>query len=213
MPSIINLFKKLILIVLVLPLGINAASLGYNNGLIRTPDANFFQEGYATFNYSNYHPYQHYTFSASPYNWLEASFFYVDINSLRYPGTTDQSAKDKGFSAKIKLKDQGKFPALAVGFNDVGGTGLFSSEYLVATYTKPSFEASIGIGWGLLGGINNFTNPFASISDDFKNRRTFSNKVGGTIDAKTFFRGDASLFGGIKLYPFSAKKLALLLEY
>ena len=213
MPSITKLLKVISLIILVLPFGINAASLGYNNGLIRMPDANFYQEGYLTFNYSNYYPYQHYTFSASPFNWLEASFFYVDVNSVRYPGTTDQSGKDKGFSAKIKLKNQGKYPALAVGFNDVGGTGLFSSEYIVASYKKNKFDFSLGLGWGLFGGINNFTNPFTKISDEFKQRRTFSNKTGGTIDANTFFKGDASLFGGIKFYPSSSKNLALIIEY
>ena len=55
MPSITKLLKVISLIILVLPFGINAASLGYNNGLIRMPDANFYQEGYLTFNYSNYY--------------------------------------------------------------------------------------------------------------------------------------------------------------
>tara|TARA_X000000950_G_scaffold215103_1_gene258884 strand:+ start:40274 stop:42214 length:1941 start_codon:yes stop_codon:yes gene_type:complete len=189
------------------------SSLGYNNGMIRVPDAILFSEGYVSFNYSNYDPYVHYTFSAAPFNWLEASFFYVDINTYRYPGSKTQSAKDKGFSVKVKLKDQEVLPAIAVGFNDFGGTGLFSSEYIVASYFKERFDLSLGIGWGLMGGINNFSNPFLSISDEFRQRRVFSNKIGGTPDLNTYFKGSASLFGGLRYYPTSNKKLALMVEY
>ena len=147
-----NFLRRLILVIFLLGLSFfqNSSSLGYNNGLVRVPDARFFSEGHVSFNYSNYDPFIHYTFSASPFDWVEASFFYVDINTKRYPGSKTQSAKDKGFSAKFRLKKQGAM-RFAVGINDFGGTGLFSSEYIVASYFKEQFDLSLGIGWGLMG--------------------------------------------------------------
>lgn len=209
-----NLLKRIFFLFFLLVLSFfqSPSSLGYNNGLIRVPDASMFSEGHVSFNYSNYDPYIHYTFSASPFDWLEASFFYVDVNTVRYPGSKTQSGKDKGFSAKVRLKEQGAMPAVALGFNDFGGTGLFSSEYIVASYLKENFDLSLGIGWGLMGGINNFSNPLLKISDDFRTRRVFSNKIGGTPDPNTFFKGSASLFGGLKYYLTSDKKLSLMIE-
>ena len=60
------------------------------------------------------------------------------------------SYKDKGFNVKIKLKDQGVLPALAVGLNDFAGTSLYSSEYLVSSYGINNLDMHLGVGWGRL---------------------------------------------------------------
>ena len=65
---------------------------------------------------------------------------------------------------------------------------------------------------GADGGINNFSNPLLNFSDDYRTRRVFSNKIGGTPDPNTFFKGSASLFGGLKYYLTSDKKLSLMIE-
>ena len=57
--------------------------------------------------------------------------FYTSIQNKPYPGYEYQSYKDKGFNFKVRLKKEGVLPALAVGFNDFAGTGLYSSEYIV----------------------------------------------------------------------------------
>ena len=47
--------------------------------------------------------------TASPFNWLDASIFYVDITGKPYfdNESSTQSYKDKGFNFKILLHDSG----------------------------------------------------------------------------------------------------------
>ena len=61
---------------------------------------------------------------------LEASFFIQTFKAL-YPGYEYQDYKDKGFNVKLRLKKEGLFPAIAVGFNDFAGT-FMHSEYIVS---------------------------------------------------------------------------------
>ena len=44
-----------------------------------------------------------------------------------------------------------EFPRLLL-VRDLAGTGLFSSEYLVASKNVRNFDLSIGMGWGVLSG-------------------------------------------------------------
>ena len=61
-------------------------------------------------------PDQKITLSSNPYDWFEASFFYRIFTQCRsYPGYEYQDYKDKGFNVKIKLKEEGFLPAIAVG--------------------------------------------------------------------------------------------------
>ena len=115
----------------------------YNNhgviGLINMPTARFYDEASHGITLYDGTPDQKITLTSSPYNWLEASFFYTNIQNKQYCGATfdpvcSQDYKDKGFNFKIRLKEEGIFPAIAVGINDIAGTGFYSSEYIVASY-------------------------------------------------------------------------------
>ena len=53
----------------------------------------------------------------------------------------------EGFNFKFNIKDSGDFPAIALGANDIGGTGLYSSEYIVLSERFRKFEYSVGLGW------------------------------------------------------------------
>ena len=55
------------------------------------------------------------------------------------------------------------------------------------------------MGWGKFTGENSFENPLSSVSSNFKTRPTFSEykKQGGSPTYDQWFRGDASLFGGL----------------
>ena len=44
-----------------------------------------------------------------------------------YDPVCDQDYKDKGFNFKLKIKEEGKLPAIAIGINDIAGTGFYSS--------------------------------------------------------------------------------------
>ena len=55
---------------------------------------------------------------------MDASIFYASISGIEYGSGFDQSYKDKGFNFKFNIKDSGDFPAIALGANDIGGTGI-----------------------------------------------------------------------------------------
>ena len=111
------------------------------------------------FSLSNNKDFRRLNIAAQPYEWFEASLFYADLFNLDYPASLGQSYKDKGFNAKIRLKEEGKLPALAIGLNDFGGTGLYSSEYIVASYGIDNLDLHFGLGWGNLNNSEDFKNP------------------------------------------------------
>ena len=106
-------------------------------------------------------------------------------------------------------------PALALGFRDLGGDGIYSSEYLAATKSFGNrFEATLGIGWGRLGERNSFKSPFGELSGAFESRAdlradTITTTKGFDTDA--LFRGDAALFGGFSFR--ATDRLSFVGEY
>ena len=179
----------------------------YNNygivGTIHTPSARTFEEGVHGVTLYKGTPNQTVTLSASPFDWLEASFFYTNIQDRPYcyDFTSEfclQDFKDKGFNVKARLKEQGVFPAIAIGLNDFAGTGLYSSEYIVGSYGINRTDFHFGIGFGLLDGSDlRFKNPFGYISDKFYDRPTGFAAKGGSFQPSRYFSGDtASPFFG-----------------
>ena len=65
------------------------------------PTARFYNEGVHGVTIYDGSPDQKITLSSNPYDWLEASFFYTNIQGLPYPGFEYQDYKDKGFNAKV----------------------------------------------------------------------------------------------------------------
>ena len=178
----------------------------YNNhgviGLINTPTARFYEEGVIGITAYDGTPDQKVTITSSPYDWLEASFFYTNIQGKPYPGFEYQDYKDKGFNFKLRLKEEGVFPAVAIGINDIAGTGLYSSEYVVASYGIDNLDMHFGIGWGNLNGSpNNFKNPLIYLYDGFKNRPNYfddGNGTGGSFQPGRYFSDQSvSPFYGI----------------
>ena len=146
-----------------------------------------------------------------PFEWLEASFFYTNIQDKPYCDIlTDvlcqQDYKDKGFNVKLRLKEQGKLPAIAVGINDIAGTGLFSSEYIVSSYGIKNIDVHFGIGWGTLNGSSKkIKNPLGYINDEFKIRPTNVADQGGQFQVSRYFSSEeVSPFYGIA-YAFNEK--------
>ena len=201
---------KLLLIFLIIGI-INADSLKYNNpnnhgvvGLINTPTARFYDESSYSLTLYRGNPDRKVTVTMMPYDWLEASFFYTSIKGRPYGGGFNQDYKDKGFNAKLRLKKEGTLPAVAIGFNDLAGTGIYSSEYIVASYGINNLDMHFGIGWGRLnGGSFSISNPLSKIHDSFSSRcLTFgcdiSDRQGGTFRWQDYFSGKkVGIFGGI----------------
>src|SRR6056297_665756 len=90
---------------------------------------------------------------------LSGSFRYSVLDNLA--GGGEDTLYDRSFSLHYRFADETAWrPALAVGLNDFLGTGIYSSEYIVATKTLgDSVRLTGGIGWGRLGGAGGFTNP------------------------------------------------------
>ena len=124
-------------------------------GLINMPSARFYDEASHGITIYDGTPDQKITMTSFPYDWMEASFFYTNIQGKPYCGQSfdsvcQQDYKDKGFNFKFRLKEEGLWPAIAVGINDIAGTGYYSSEYIVGSYGINRTDFHFGIGWGLL---------------------------------------------------------------
>lgn len=179
----------------------------YNNhgviGIINMPTARLYDESsYGITLYSGT-PDQKITMTSSPYNWMEASFFYTNIEDMSYPGFPGQDYKDKGFNFKLRLKEEGLLPAIAIGINDIAGTGFYSSEYVVGSYGIDNVDFNFGLSWGTLNGSkHSFKNPLGSISDRFYNRPTAFEDYGGQLQPSRYFSGKkTSPFLGISYAP------------
>jgi hypothetical protein len=138
-------------------------------------------------------PDQKITLTSNPYDWFEASFFYTNVQGKPYPGFEFQEYKDKGFNLKLKIKEQGSMPAIAVGVMDIAGTGLYSSEYIVSSYGINKIDMHFGLGWGTLSSdsSSSIKNPFGYISDKFNSRPEGFSGLGGEFDLNRYFSAQA----------------------
>lgn len=150
------------------------------------------------------------TFQITPR--LSGSFRYSNLYEI-VPGTPNQDLFDRSFSLHYRFVDEtARRPAIAIGLNDFLGTGVYSSEYFVASKTiTPRFRVTAGIGWGRLAGVGGFTNPFAIFGDSWKTRPGRTGPQGGTVQYQNWFHGDAALFGGVQWQ--ATDKLMLTAEY
>ena len=200
------IFKIYLIIVFLFQTELKGDSFKYNSynnhgviGLINMPTARFYDEQSHGLTVYDGTPDQKITLSSSPYDWLEASLFYTNIQGLPYPGYEYQDYKDKGFNVKIRLKEQGNFPAVAIGVMDIAGTGLYSSEYIITSYGINNIDMHFGLGWGTLNGSKDaIENPLGYLSDNFKNRPTETEGQGGQFQPSRYFSGQtASPFYGV----------------
>jgi hypothetical protein len=189
----------------------------YNNhgvvGLINMPTARFFNETVHGVTIYDGTPDQKITLSSSPYDWLEASFFYTNIQGKLYCSVPSdpvcsQDYKDKGFNFKLRLKEEGYYPAIAIGINDIAGTGYYSSEYIVSSYGINNFDFHLGLGWGTMNGSkDSINNPLGYLANNFKERPSEFEDQGGQFQPSRYFSGKkASPFFGLS-YRFKEKVL------
>ncbi len=186
-----------------------------NTGIIEMPNARMMPEATLRFSFSSSYPHEFTSLTASPFNWLEATYRYVEIKNQKYGPVSysgNQSLKDKGFDVKALIKNETYYlPALAVGLRDLAGTGEFASEYLVSSKQIGSLDLSLGIGWGVLGTADNISNPLNRLHDSFKDRTSVSGE-GGDFGYNSWFSGNTAIFGGLE-YDLPKRGLRLKLEY
>ena len=178
-------------------------------GLINLPTARFYEASSYGASFYSGEPDKKITLSAYPYDWLETSVFYSDIGCDEYKGSLKnfecaRSFKDKGFNIKLRIKEEGKFPALAIGLNDLAGTGFYSSEYIVASYGINNIDFHFGLGWGNLSNQRSkIKNPLIHVNSSFADRSESFKYKGGQPESSKYFAGmHTSPFFGIS-YAFN----------
>lgn len=183
-------------------------------GLLRTRTARFAPDGQFEIGAGFINPYRNYYLNWQILPWVEVIFRYTDITNRpgQIPAIPQSTGKffkdlikfknantflDRSFDFKFRLRKEGRYaPALALGFQDAIGTGIFSGEYLVASKHFGRLDLHMGIGWGALGSRGTITNPLRIFGKRFKRRPRFSGR-GGNFSFGSYFSGRrASIFGG-----------------
>ncbi|MFN3582135.1 MAG: YjbH domain-containing protein, partial [Pseudomonas sp.] len=183
-------------------------------GLLQTPTARMAPEGGLSFNANRTAPYSRYSLSFQPLPWLEGTIRYMAITNRDYGPSIagDQSYKDKAVDAKVRLlKETYLLPDLSLGMRDIGGTGLFASEYLVASKRYHDLDFSLGLGWGYIGSRGDIKNPLSLFGSGFNDRPGRSATSAGDLSLDNFFRGRPGFFGGVE-YQTPWQRLRLKLE-
>ncbi len=186
-------------------------------GLLETPTAEMFEDGALVFTGGvlNHSLRTTMTFQMLP--WVHGSFRYGAISGY-FPGRVvgGETLYDRSFDVHFLLRKESRTaPAVTVGLRDFGGTGIYASEYVVATKTfRDRLKVTGGIGWGRMAGRGSFSNPLGLFFDRFKKRPTSgAGGIGATgqLDFGNWFRGDAAFFGGFSWQH--SDRLTLMAEY
>ena len=119
--------------------------------------------------------------------------------SERLNGTTGRgTTTDRSFDMKLRLlRESAWLPAVAVGLQDMIGTGIYGGEYLVASKRWHGWDFSLGLGWGRLGSAGGIRNPLRRISGRFDERERDVGR-GGTLRTDFFQGSDVAPFGGVE---------------
>ncbi len=163
-------------------------------GLLDMPSAHMAPDGTLGVNIGDVGNYQRYTIFFQALPWLDTSFRYSRVSG--WDGEVPYY--DRSFGAKIRLmSERDGIADIAIGMRDVVGTGVYASEYLVASRQLGPFDATIGLGWGRLSSNETIPNPLGEISPSF-NARTPPTGA-GNFNLSEYFRGpNAGLFGGLQ---------------
>ncbi len=128
-------------------------------GLINMPDARIEQDGTLRLGVSYFRPYLPVWASLTLLPRWETSFRYTTIRDLPSNlGKGFGDFKDKAFDTKLLLvREDGWWPDVTVGVQDVFGTELFSSEYAVVSKRIRDSDYTLGYGSeridGVFGGV------------------------------------------------------------
>ncbi len=149
------------------------------------------------------------TFQITPR--LQGVFRYSAIED--YSGAGEGLGYDRSFDLRYQVfTETSRQPALTIGLQDFGGTGIYEGEYVVASKTfQDRLTLTGGIGWGQFGSYGSFNNPLGEIDDGFKTRPDETVGTGGQFSTNQWFRGPAAFFGGVS-YRYS-DRLRFNIEY
>lgn len=172
----------------------NTVSVNGAPGLLDMPTAEVAPDGTLSFTYSKFGPFSRGTLSFQITPRLSGSFRYSGVDGLYAAPGDDDVYHDRNFDLRFRLVDEGALggwtPAVSIGLNDFLGTGLYASEYVVATKSVGSkLRLTGGVGWGRMGSLSSFGATGTRPAIDFG--------LGGKPNYDQWFRGDMALFGGV----------------
>ena len=188
-----------------------------DTGLLQNPTAYFQGAGEMRFTYSRPLPYDVWGISVQPFDWFEATYRWVAYTNQPFVEGGDDDYLDKNLAIKARLwEERPLIPQVSVGIIDIGGTGLLSSEFVVASKRISDFEATLGVGWGRLGARGDFKNPFTYFADSFATRDVGVDSAAagqaGDVSLSSLFHGEkVGIFGGLRWAPQDAP-YSLILE-
>jgi hypothetical protein len=179
-------------------------------GILDMPSAHMAPDGEMAFDVGTIGLTIRYNFTFQRKSWFEGTFRYSYVAGL-FP--KDTRFHDRSLSAKFRLQNEtDEWPDISVGIRDVLGTGVYSSEYLVASKHFGPIDLTAGMGWGQLADRNILPNPLGLALRRFKDRGGNDIGVGGLPDYNTWFTGRVGVFGGA-VWETPVDGLSLLVEY
>ena len=186
-----------------------------NLGLIKVPTARMPADGELRATLSRDQVVDIYNISYQATPWLETTFRYSIFNPRDFEYSKD-GLRDRSYEAKARVhQETNRSPELAIGVRDLFGTGVWEGEYLVASKLIGQLDFTVGLGWGRLASRNAFDNPLRAIDSGFAmrpSRRSSGGRLGGKARGKSYFRGEAAPFGGVR-FKLQNTPLHLIAEY
>jgi hypothetical protein len=185
-------------------------------GLMGTPNARMGPDGEVSVGGGFLKNNQHYNLGFQALPWLDTTLRYSGLQHFN----PDYSVYyDRAFGFKARLWQEGDIiPAVAVGIDDIIGTGVYGGEYLVASKRFGEVDTSLGIGWGRYAGTATVRNPLTLIFPSFRNRSSSYNQTGfgnapGSGLFGNFFHGpEVGVFGGA-VWHTPLDGLSVMVEY
>ncbi|MDR3414454.1 MAG: YjbH domain-containing protein [Formivibrio sp.] len=177
-------------------------------GLLEMPSAHVAPDGSFGFNVGDTGNYQRFAVFFQALPWLDTSFRYS--RAAWWEGYN--VFYDRSFGAKARLlNEKDDFADVSIGLRDVLGTGVYGSEYVVASKHVGPVDITAGLGWGRLASTGTLPNPIGVIIPSFNTRGQAFNT--GQFDLKNFFRGPKTgVFGGLQ-WDTPLEGLRLVAEY
>ncbi|WP_280322872.1 YjbH domain-containing protein [Sulfitobacter faviae] len=185
-------------------------------GLVDMPTAEVLPDGHVALTTSMFGATTRNTATFQVLPKLYGTFRYAIVDDFDPGGPQDGTRYDRSFDLHYQITDETlRFPALAVGLRDFGGTGIYSGEYFVGTKSFGSkLRVTGGMGWGRLAQRGSFSNPLGVVADRFDTRPNVAAggiNTTGQLDFGAWFRGPAALFAGVEYQ--ATDRLSFQLEY
>ena len=174
-------------------------------GLIDIPTARFDDDGTLSVNASTDDRHRQFSISYQATPWLQGTFRYTGFNNFFY--------WDRNYEFKARLwREELYLPQVAIGIRDIVGTGVFGSEYVVASKQVGRTDFTLGMGWGRLAGNGVVSNPLRELDSSFSTRSAMRDGT-GQFSFGDFFSGPkVGFFGGVS-HTLDALPATAMIEY